>query len=80
MSENGFISAMDSLDWLVKLLLCLPVLDLAWAVYRIIKGAEGGNVVTLIAGILWIIPGSVICWLADLISTLVWKRPKFFVD
>jgi uncharacterized protein YqhQ len=29
----------------------------------------------LIVGILWIIPGSVLCWVADLICTIVWKRP-----
>ena len=76
--KSGFVSAMDGLPLWAKILLCLPVLDLVWAVYRIVKGAEGNNVLMLIFGILWIIPGSVICWLVDIISTILFGAPKFF--
>lgn len=76
--KNGFVAAMDNLPWIVKLILCLPVLDIIWAIYRIIKGATAGKVLTLVFGILWIIPGSVICWLLDLICTIFMGRPKFF--
>ncbi len=69
------IKSFDNLPWIAKLILCLPVLDLAWAIYRIIKGASEGKTATLIAGILWIIPGSVICWVVDLICTICYKRP-----
>ncbi len=76
--KSGFVGAMDSLPLWAKILLCLPVLDIVWAVYRIIKGATENNVLMLIFGILWIIPGSVICWLVDIISTLIFGAPKFF--
>lgn len=76
--KNGFIGAMDDLPLWAKILLCLPVLDLVWAVYRIVKGATGNNVLMLVVGILWIVPGSVICWLVDIISTIVFGAPKFF--
>lgn len=78
MAKNGFTSAMDNLPWIVKLLLCLPVLDIAWAIYRIIKGASQQKTLTLVFGILWIIPGSVICWVIDLVSTLIFKKPVVF--
>lgn len=72
------IKAMDKMPWIVKLILCLPVLDIVWAVYRIIKGLEKKNGLMILIGILWIIPGAVICWLLDLICTIIYKRPKFF--
>ena len=28
------VKSFDNLPWLVKLLLCLPVLNIAWAIYR----------------------------------------------
>ena len=75
---KGFVKAMDNLPWIVKLILCIPALDIIWAIYRIVKGAATGNVLTLVVGILWIVPGAVICWLVDLISVIVFKRVKFF--
>ncbi len=76
--KNGFVAAMDNLPWIVKLILCIPVLDIVWAIYRIVKGAAEGKALTILVGVLWIIPGSVICWLVDLISTIIFGRPKFF--
>ena len=62
----NIIKAFDDMPWILKLVLCLPVLDIAWAVYRIVKGAHEKKTGTLVAGILWIIPGSVVCWLISL--------------
>lgn len=78
MAKNGFISAMDNLPWIVKIILCIPVLDIVWAVYRIVKGASEKKTLTLVFGILWIIPGSVICWIIDLVTTILFKRPTVF--
>ena len=72
------IKSFDNLPWIVKLLLCLPVLNLAWAVYRIIKGAVEKKTATLVAGILWIVPGSVICWVLDMVCTICYKKPTLF--
>ncbi len=70
-NKNGFVAAMDGLPWLVKILLCIPVFDIVWAVYRIVKGVSKKDTLMVIVGILWIIPGAVFCWLIDLICTLV---------
>ncbi len=71
----GFVKAMDKLPWVLKLILSLPGLDIVWAIYRIVKGAAKKKTAILIAGILWIIPGAVICWLVDIISCIVSKKP-----
>lgn len=76
--KNGFVGAMDNLPWIVKLILCIPALNIVWAIYRIVKGVTTHDVLTLVFGILWIVPGSVFCWIIDLISTIAYGRPKFF--
>lgn len=71
MAKNGFISAMDDLPLIVKIILCIPALDIIWAIYRIIKGVSTKNTLMIIIGILWIIPGAAFLWLVDLISIIL---------
>lgn len=75
MAKNGFVSAMDDLPWIVKLIFCLPVLNWIYGIYRIVKGLSKNDVLMWVVGILWIIPGSFICWLIDLICVIVYKKP-----
>ena len=72
---KDIVKAIDNLNWLVKLLFCLPGLNILWAIYRICKGVDTKNTLMLIAGILWIFPGSVICWVVDLVCTILYKKP-----
>ena len=75
---KNFVKAMDNLPWIVKLILCLPALDIVWAVYRIVKGVATKNVLILVFGILWIVPGCVFGWLIDLVCTIVAQKPILF--
>lgn len=76
--KSGFVSAMDGLPWILKLLFCIPALNIIWAIYRIVKGVKTGNAILIIIGILWIVPGSVFCWIIDLICTICFGQPKLF--
>ena len=69
------VKAFDKLPWIVKILLCLPLLNIAWGVYRICKGIDEKNTLMLVVGIFWIVFGSVVLWLVDLVCTIVWKKP-----
>ena len=75
LEKNVFISWVDDIPWVVKIIFCIPFLDIIWAVYRIVKGACGGNILLLIVGILWIFPGSVVCWIVDLVTTIIFHKP-----
>ena len=75
---KSFVKAMDNLPWIVKLILCLPALDIVWAVYRIVKGLATKNILILVFGILWIVPGIAIGWLIDLLCTIFAKKPILF--
>lgn len=74
---KDLIASFDKLPKILKIIFALPGLDIIWAIYRIIKGVAYKNTITLIFGILWIIPGSVICWVLDLIWTILGKDPLF---
>lgn len=74
---KDLIASFDKLPKILKIIFALPGLDIIWAIYRIIKGVAYKNMITLIFGILWIIPGSVICWVLDLIWTILGKDPLF---
>ena len=60
--------------WL-KLVLALPVLDIVWAIFRIVKGVTKKDFGLVLIGILWIILGWGILWLIDFISILLKKHP-----
>lgn len=75
MKTLEFVKWMDDLPYIAKVLFCLPVIDLTWAIYRIIKGVEMKNNGLFIVGILWIIFGSWAIWLIDLITTLIQGKP-----
>jgi len=70
-----FVEWMDDLPYIVKIIFCLPGLDLIWAIYRIVKGAEKNSVGLLVVGILWAVLGLVILWILDLVTTLVLGKP-----
>ena len=75
MAKIGMIAWFDNLPWIVKVLFCIPFLDVVWAVYRIVKGATEGNILLLVVGILWVIGGCTFTWVWDLVTTIIFKRP-----
>ena len=72
---KDIVKSFDNLHWGLKLLLCLPVLNLAWAIYRICKGATTKNTLMLVVGILWIFIGTTVLWIVDFICTIISKHP-----
>lgn len=73
---NELIKAIDNLPWIVKIILCLPGVDIVWAIYRIVKGIEKKDTLLLVVGIVWIFFGTTLTWLWDLITTILYKHPK----
>ena len=72
---KNFIKMINDLPKLVKIILCIPCLDIIWAIYRIVKGIDTKNTVLLVLGILWIIPGAAFAWAVDLITTILYDKP-----
>ena len=72
--------SMEKLPLIVKLILCIPLLDIGWAVWKLLKGIISGDVLKIILGILCIIPGAAFMWILDIIWVIVCKRPFWFKD
>lgn len=72
---KNLLKSIDELPLIVKIIFCIPMLDIIWAVYRIIKGATENNVLLLVVGILCIIPGAAFVWIVDLVTTILYGKP-----
>ena len=68
------IKARDELPFILKLVLCIPALDIVWSVYKICRSLDKKNVLGIVLGVLTIIPGAVFIWIIDLITVLVNKK------
>jgi hypothetical protein len=68
---KSFIKAMDDLPLILKVILCIPMLDIIWSIYKLIKSVDNGNVFYIILGILVIFPGAAFIWIIDLITVIV---------
>ena len=73
----GFVKAIDELPRFVKLILCIPFLNIVWAVYRIVKGACTKNWTTMVAGIIWGTVASFFAWAVDLVCLILDKEQLF---
>jgi hypothetical protein len=70
-SLNTFITQMDNLSQVVKILLALPFIDIIWVVYRIIKSIAKDDVLGLVLAIVAIIVGVPFLWVIDMICIAV---------
>lgn len=69
---------MDNLPRIWKIVLCLPVLDIIWAIWRICKSVERGNILELVLAILWIFAGSTVLWILDIVFIILYNYPFWF--
>lgn len=68
---KNLIKAFDDLPLIVKVILCIPMLDIVWSIYKIAKSADKSNLLGIILGILTIIPGAFFIWIIDLVTVLL---------
>ena len=68
---KDLIKALDKLPLIVKLILCLPALDIVWCVSRVCRSLMKENLLGVVLGVLTIVPGATFVWLIDLICVLL---------
>lgn len=66
-----FVSAMDGLPKVVKIILALPFLDIVWVIYRLIKSISKKNTLGIILAILLLVFGIPFLWLIDIITIVL---------
>ena len=66
-----FLNQVNGLPLVVKVILCIPVLDILYCVCRIVKGVVKGDVLWIVLGVLTVFPGAFFMWILDLIWVLL---------
>lgn len=75
---KNLIKAIEELPLIVKIILCLPALDIVWNVVRLCKSIVANNVVGIVIAIILFICAPFV-WLIDLICVLV-KGSIWWID
>lgn len=75
---KAYCKWMEHLPRIAKILLCLPIVNILWGIYRIFSVFTNFNVLRLILGIIWFFCGPVFLWILDLIWMLVFGHILWF--
>ncbi|MBO7079918.1 MAG: hypothetical protein J6W64_08940 [Bacilli bacterium] len=76
----GYIKWMDNNSKLLKIILCIWILDITWAVYRIGGAISKKNWLHLVLGILWVIAAGTVGWILDIIWIVLFDRIFWFKE
>lgn len=68
---KGLINSVNKLPLILKLLLCIPGIDIFYGILRIINQFSKGHILLGVISILLIVPLTVAMWLVDIIWILV---------
>ncbi len=75
---KSFVRAMDNLPLIVKIILALPMIDIVWVVYRLIKSISNENVLGIVLGVLLLFIGIPFLWLIDIITLIINNNVLWF--
>ena len=71
---KDFLKAIDGLSDIVKLILCIPFLDIVWNIYRLIKSIDAKNNTGIILAVVMLVVGIPFMWAVDLVCMLMNKK------
>ncbi len=60
------LKEVDSLPLIIKVILCLPCIEIFYGICRIVKGIVKKDALWLLLAILTVFPGVIFMWLIDL--------------
>jgi len=71
---NAFVKWMDNLGLVWKIILALPLLDIVWNIYRLMRSIDKKSVLGIVLAILLIVVGWAFLWILDIITILLTGR------
>lgn len=77
---TGYVKWMNSRSRLVKILFCLPIIDILWAIYRIGGAIKNHDIIHLVLAIIWVFFGPWIGWILDLVFVILFNRIFWFKE
>ena len=75
---RDFIKWMEEQPRIIRIILCIFVLDISWAVYRIGRAVVNKNWLHMVLGIIWVFVGGSIAWILDLIWMILFDHIFWF--
>ena len=72
---NCMVKWFEEAPFWLKVIFALPLLDIVWGVFRIVKGATKGDNGLIAIGVVWVILGGPILWIVDMVSIIIKKHP-----
>ena len=75
---RDYIKWMEEQPRLIRIILCIFVLDISWAVYRIGRAVVNKNWLHMVLGIIWVFIGGSIAWILDLIWMILFDHIFWF--
>ena len=73
------VAAFDNLPKWAKFILAVPLLDIVWVVYRLLRSVEKQNVLGIVLAVLLIFIGIPFLWLVDIITIILQDR-VYWID
>ena len=77
---DSYIKWLEGQSKVVRIILCISILDIFWAVYRIGRAVVAKNWLHLILGIIWVFVGGSVAWILDLIWMIIFDRIFWFQE
>lgn len=71
---NAFVKWMDNLDLVWKIILALPIFDIVWVIYRLVRSIDSGNALGIVLAIVLLVIGLPFLWLLDMITLIISNR------
>ena len=75
---RDYIKWMEEQPRLLRIILCIFVLDISWAVYRIGRAVVNKNWLHMVLGIIWVFVGGSVAWILDLIWMILFDHIFWF--
>lgn len=77
---DEFVKWMDDRSRLEKILLCLPIVDILWGLYRLFGAIKEKDWTRLVLAIIWVLWAGYIGWVLDLITIILTNHIFWFQD
>lgn len=76
---NSIIKSFDSLPKIIKFIFALPVLDIIWAIYRLIRSIAKKSVIATVLAVIMLVVCPILFWIVDMITILLFNKVLWIV-
>ncbi len=74
------IAQVNGLPLIIKIILCIPCIEIFYGICRIIQGVNKNDVIWIVLGILTIVPGAFFMWILDVVWVLMFGHAIMLGD